>query len=221
HTGERLYQTGDLGRYLPDGNIEFLGRVDSQVKIRGHRIELGEVEATLAQHPAIRSVAVVAVGDDEKSKDYLVAYVVPDREQTVTEEQLIVNLRTFLKQKLPEYMIPSAFLTLETLPLNPNGKVDRKALVKQTYFQPEPEVVYVAPQNEVERIIAKVFQELMQVENVGLYDNFFHLGANSLHLVRLHSKLQEIFHQDFAIATLFQSPTIYALAQHFNAYHAE
>nr|ACN96039.1 non-ribosomal peptide synthetase module-related protein [Fischerella sp. MV11] len=221
HTGERLYQTGDLGRYLPDGNIEFLGRVDSQVKIRGHRIELGEVESTLAQHPAIRSVAVVAVGDDEKSKDYLVAYVVPDREQTVTEEQLIVNLRTFLKQKLPEYMIPSAFLTLETLPLNPNGKVDRKALVKQTYFQPEPEVVYVAPQNEVERIIAKVFQELMQVENVGLYDNFFHLGANSLHLVRLHSKLQEIFHQDFAIATLFQSPTIYALAQHFNAYHAE
>ncbi|NEO15135.1 MAG: amino acid adenylation domain-containing protein [Moorea sp. SIO3F7] len=201
---ERLYKTGDLARYLPDGNIEFLGRIDNQVKIRGFRIELGEIESVLNTHPQIQQTVVIA-REDLPGNKRLVAYI-------VVEESLSTNqLREFLKQKLPDYMVPSAFVTLDTLPLTPNGKVDRKSL-------PAPDGVfsrveeYVAPRTTIELQLTQIWSEVLNLTSVGVQDNFFELGGHSLLAVRLMSKIQQQFQINLPLATLFQSPTIEQLA---------
>ncbi|GAB1538702.1 hypothetical protein NUACC21_13660 [Scytonema sp. NUACC21] len=214
--GARLYKTGDLARYLPNGDIEYLGRIDHQVKIRGFRMELGEIEAVLCQHPAVRET-VVAVREDAVGSQSLVAYVVPQKGQTLT----ITELRQFLESKLPNYMVPAAFVLLEALPLTPNGKVDRKALKVPDTARPELEVVYQPPQTEVEKTIANIWQEALKVENVGIHDNFFELGGHSLLLVQVHSNIQTIFQRNFPLVEMFQYPTISRLARYLSQESSE
>jgi amino acid adenylation domain-containing protein len=174
----RLYKTGDLVRYLADGNLEFLGRVDNQVKIRGFRLELGEIETVLSQHPGVWQ-AVVSVREDEPGNKLLVAYVVPNRAQPPNTS----NLQSFLRPRLPDYMMPSAIAFLNALPLTANGKVDRKALPIPNGLRPELEAAYVAPSNEVERTVATIWQEMLHVEKLGIHDNFFELGGHSLLII--------------------------------------
>jgi amino acid adenylation domain-containing protein len=201
----RIYRTGDLGRFHADGTIEFLGRMDNQVKIRGHRIELGEIELMLGRHPEVRDVTVVAREDSPGDKR-LAAYIVPKAEIESGE------LRRFLKDKLPEAMIPSAFVFLNRLPLTPNGKVDRKALPPPETGRPKLETAYAAPRTQLEKNIAGIWQELLHVEKVGLHDNFFDLGGNSLLVVQAQAKLREISGSDLSVVKLFQYPTIHSLA---------
>ncbi|MEH2023712.1 non-ribosomal peptide synthetase [Nostoc sp.] len=203
----RLYKSGDLARYLPNGDIEYLGRIDEQVKIRGFRIELGEIEALISQHLAVRETVVV-VSESQR----IVAYLVPQTEQTL----VISELRSFLESKLPSYMIPAAFVLLEALPLTPNGKVDRKALREPDSARPELETVYQPPQTEVEKTIADIWQKVLQVEDVGIHDNFFELGGHSLLLVQVNSKLREVFQKDLSVLDLFRYPTINSLASYLN-----
>jgi len=212
--GARMYRTGDLACYFPDGKIELLGRIDHQVKIRGFRIELGEIEATLAQHPGIYEVVVAARDDvdDKKAAKNLVAYLVSRSKKTPT----VSELRHFLQESLPEYMVPTAFVFLESFPLTPNGKVDRKALPAPDGIRPELESAFVAPQNEVERTVAGVWKEVLGVEKVGVDDNFFDLGGHSLLLVQVQSKLQNKFKRDLSIVELFKYPTINALVKSFD-----
>ncbi len=203
--GGRLYRTGDRARFLPDGNLEFLGRVDEQVKVNGYRIELGEIEATLTRHENVRRV-VVAVYETE-----LVAYVVPRHgTETLTQE-----LRELLRETLPEFMIPSGFVFLDALPLTRHGKIDRVAL-------PAPDAAarrqarYVTPRNEVEHVIAGIWQNVLQVERVGRDDNFFDLGGHSLAMVKVHAELRTAFSQDdLSIVELFKYPTISLLGEYF------
>jgi pyochelin synthetase len=211
-TGERLYRTGDLGRYLPDGNIEFLGREDFQVKISGYRIELGEIEAAIAQHPVVRAVVVVAVAETQENKR-LVAYLVaePLATSAFTEE-----LRRFLVEKLPAYMIPSAFIFLEALPLTANGKIDRRALPKPESIPQKAERAYVAPTSELERKLSQIIQNILQIEKVGIYDNFFDLGGNSVHLVQTHLKIRDSLDKDIPIVEMFRHPNISALSKYLD-----
>ncbi|HEX8354146.1 MAG TPA: amino acid adenylation domain-containing protein, partial [Pyrinomonadaceae bacterium] len=209
--GERMYRTGDLARYLPDGNVEFLGRVDEQVKVRGFRIELGEIEAVLSRHEGVREAAVVA-RPDGGGGNRLVAYVVESEAGAATAGEL----RRHLKETLPEYMIPSAFVTLEALPLTPNGKVDRRRLPETDGARPELEEAYVAPRSEIERVIAGVWQEALKVETVGVHDNFFNLGGHSLLLVQVHSRLREVLQAEVSIVEMFKYPTVSALAEHLS-----
>ena len=209
-TGEhsRLYKTGDKARYLPDGNIEYLGRIDNQVKIRGFRIELGEIEAVLHQHPSVNSVVVTATVDTP-GEQRLVAYIVPQNPSAPT----ISELQQFLKTKLPNYMLPNAFVMLESLPLTPNGKVDRKALPAPD-FQQALSATYVAPQTELEQTIARVWQQVLHREKVGIYDNFFDLGGHSLLITQVYSQLQQLLPKKVSIVELFQYPTINSLANY-------
>lgn len=207
--GERLYKTGDLARYRPDGTLEFLGRIDHQVKIRGFRIELGEIEAALLTHPNVQECVVLA-REDVRGDQRLVAYVVSN-EGLVTGK---VDLREFLKEKVPEYMIPSAFVLLKNLPLTSNGKVDRQSLPLQAQY--EREETFVPPQNEIERAIANVWQELLRLEKVGIHDNFFDLGGHSILMVQVHSKLRQILNRELSMVEMFQYPTISALAKHLS-----
>ncbi|BAY50137.1 amino acid adenylation domain-containing protein (plasmid) [Scytonema sp. HK-05] len=203
----RLYKTGDLARYLPNGELEYLGRIDQQVKIRGFRIELGEIEALLAQHPAIWE-SVVLVREDEPGNKRLVAYVVPKTEQSPTAAEL----RRFLKQKLPEYMIPSAFVQLEALPLTANGKVDRRALPVPDTTRPELEDVFVAPSTPEEKILAAIWTKVLGVEKVGINDNFFALGGDSIRSIQVLSQAKEQG-LSFSVQQLFQYQTIHELVQ--------
>jgi natural product biosynthesis luciferase-like monooxygenase protein len=210
--GERLYRTGDLGRYMPSGDIEFLGRLDYQVKLRGYRIELGEIESALAEHPSVRE-SVVVVRDDESGDKRLVAYLVPFAETAETTPQPTINeLRNYLKDKLPEYMIPATFMTLDALPLTSNGKLNRGALPAPEGIRPELEVSFVAPQTETEQTIARVWQEVLGIEKAGIHDNFFDLGGNSLLLVRVHSKLRDALKRDVTLIDMFRHPTISSLS---------
>ncbi|MEH1798865.1 MAG: amino acid adenylation domain-containing protein [Nostoc sp.] len=206
-----IYKTGDLGRWLPDGNIEFLGRIDHQVKIRGFRVELGEIETFLCQHPNVRE-NVVVVRQDEPGNLQLVAYVVAKTEPVPS----ISELRSFLKEKLPDHMLPSAFMMLENLPLAPSGKVDRKALPKPDNLRPELETAYVLPRNEMEHVIADIWQKILKVEKVGIQDNFFDLGGHSLNVLQVYSKLRELYKADLVITDLFKYPTISSIARYFN-----
>jgi amino acid adenylation domain-containing protein len=205
---QRLYKTGDLVRYLPDGNIEFLGRIDNQVKIRGFRIELGEIETVLVTHPQV-SEAVVIDSDDIPGSKRLVAYVV-----TRSKSEIKSQLRSFLKQKLPDYMIPSAFVVLDALPLTPNGKVDRRGLPKPDQTRPDVEANYVAPQTEVERTIAAVWQEVLHLENIGIHHNFFQIGGHSLLATQIISRLSQVFQINLSVLTLFEAPTIASFAEY-------
>ncbi|HIP97643.1 MAG TPA: amino acid adenylation domain-containing protein, partial [Anaerolineae bacterium] len=205
--GARLYKTGDLARYLPDGNIEFLGRADHQVKIRGFRVELGEIEAVLGGHPALREVVVLAREDGSGSKR-LVAYVIPAQKPVPT----VSELRDFLKEKLPEYMVPSAFVTLEALPLTPSGKVDRRALPAPDGARPELEGAFVAPRTPVEKELAGIWTQVLGVERVGIYDNFFDLGGHSLLATQVISRVRTTYQVDLPLRRLFETPTVAGLA---------
>ncbi|MHC5594454.1 MAG: alpha/beta fold hydrolase, partial [Nostoc sp.] len=201
----KLYKTGDLARYLPDGNIEYLGRIDNQVKIRGFRIELGEIEAALSQHEDVQASCVIAREDTPGDKR-LVAYIVPQPEQTPK----VSILRSFLKSKLPEYMVPSAIVILESLPLTPNGKVDRRALPLP--FNPSGSDTFVFPRNTVELLLVQIWSKVLKVDNVGVKDNFFDLGGHSLLAPYLMAQIKQEFGKDIPLAILFQHPTIEDLA---------
>jgi len=229
--GARLYKTGDLARYLPDGNIEFLGRIDNQVKIRGFRIEPGEIEAVLRHHASVREVAVVALEEVEgtagvtnsdpteddnpisqiqnpKSLDRrLIAYVVPSPEQATS----IQEIRSFLKQKLPGYMVPSAFVFLDALPLTPNGKIDRQALPAPDKNSLELDKTYVAPGTPDEEQMARIWTDILRVNRVGIHDNFFDLGGHSLLATQVMSRLRKEFDVDLPLRTLFEAPTVAAM----------
>ncbi|MEH2127083.1 non-ribosomal peptide synthase/polyketide synthase [Nostoc sp.] len=205
--GSKLYKTGDLARYLPDGNIEYLGRIDNQIKIRGFRIELGEIEAILSQHPGVRENAVVA-REDIPGEKRLIAYFVPQLEQTPT----INELRIFLKEKLPQYMVPSAFVRLEFLPLTPNGKVDRKALPIPDSHNTQA-VSFVAPRTSVEKVLADIWANVLHLKQVGVLDNFFELGGHSLSTIRVMSQVNETFQINLPLRHLFTAPTVAELAQ--------
>ncbi|CAD5916872.1 Surfactin synthase subunit 1 [Planktothrix agardhii] len=213
YSDSRLYKTGDLARYLPDGNIEYLGRIDNQVKIRGFRIELGEIETVLSQHSAVKTAIVIA-REDETEQKRLVAYVVPQAEgiSNPQEQSLlaVTELRQFLKAQLPEYMVPSAFVILESLPLTSNGKVDRRALPAPD-FQSEEQ--YVAPRNPIEEILASIWVKVLKVEQVGIHDNFFELGGHSLLATQLISRIRKSFKVEMPLRELFVAPTVAALAQ--------
>ena len=206
--GSRLYRTGDLVRYLSDGNIDFLGRMDFQVKVRGFRIELGEIESALNKHPAVRQSLVVA-SEHKPGEKRLIAYVVVREGEPLTVEEL----RSFLKKKLPEYMAPSAFALLDAFPLTPSGKVDRKALPNPDGVRPKIGAAFVAPHTEIERGLAEVWREVLGVERVGVNDNFFDLGGDSLRLLQLQQKLQERLRRGIPLMTLFKYPTVSALAR--------
>ncbi|WP_375476969.1 amino acid adenylation domain-containing protein [uncultured Nostoc sp.] len=207
----RLYKTGDLARYLPNGEIEYIGRIDNQVKIRGFRIETGEIEARLTQYPTIKE-AVVVLREDMSGDKQLVAYVLSEQELTLK----ISELRSFLREKIPDYMIPAAFVSMKALPLTPNGKVDRQSLPIPDNLRPQLETTYIKPQNDLETSIAMVWQKTLKIEKVGINDNFFELGGHSLLMVQVHSQLREIFQKDLLILDLFRYPTISSLAEFIN-----
>jgi amino acid adenylation domain-containing protein len=204
--GSRLYRTGDLARRLPDGQLEYLGRSDHQVKIRGFRIELAEIEARLQAYPSVRE-NVVIVREDTPGNKRLVAYFVPGHPEAPQEGEL----RAFLKEKLPDYMIPAAFVRLGSLPLTLTGKLDPQALPAPPETRPDLLTGYAAPRNEIDRKIAGIWQAVLQVDKVGIQDNFFDLGGHSLLLARIHSQLKESF-PDLTLVNLFEYPTISALA---------
>jgi amino acid adenylation domain-containing protein/thioester reductase-like protein len=203
-----IYKTGDLARCLSDGNIEFLGRSDHQVKVRGFRIEMGEVEVALAGHPSVRQAVVVA-RTDKSSDAMLVAYMVPTE---VGEGADPNRLRAFLRQSLPEYMIPAAFVTLDVLPLTPNGKVDRRALPELSNENLVVRTEYTAPRTPEEQAIAGICAEVLNLERVSIHDNFFDIGGNSLIATRLIFQLQEHFQVRLPLVRLFETPTVAGLA---------
>jgi len=207
--GDRLYRTGDLARCRPDGNIEFLGRIDHQVKIRGFRIEPGEIEAVLAQHPGVGENTVTA-REDEPDNKRLVAYVVPRGGRAPVTGEL---LRNFLREKLPEYMIPSVFVMLEALPLTPSGKVDRRALTVPDQNRPELQEAFVAPRTPAEKVIAGIWAEVLGLERVGVHDNFFDLGAHSLLATLVISRVRDAFQVELSLRSLFETPTVAGLAE--------
>ncbi|MCY8542057.1 bacitracin non-ribosomal peptide synthetase BacA [Bacillus haynesii] len=211
--GERLYKTGDLAKWLPDGNIEFIGRIDHQVKIRGFRIELGEIESRLEMHEDINETIVI-VREDEENRPYICAYMTAKREISVEE------LRGFLEKKLPDYMIPAYFVKLDKLPLTKNGKVDRKAL-------PEPdrrmgaESEYEAPRNETEEKLAAVWQDVLHVEKAGIHDHFAQMGGHSLHAMELIAKIKEKMNVEIPLHQLFKLATIKELSTFIEANQQE
>ncbi|MBP5974299.1 amino acid adenylation domain-containing protein [Brasilonema sp. CT11] len=205
--GDTLYKTGDLVRRLPDGNLEFLGRIDTQVKIRGFRIELEEIEAVLNQNPDIKQVVAI-IREDEPGNKYLVAYLL-----TTDNPPTASTLRNFLNQKLPDYMIPSAFVFLEEFPLTPNGKINRRALPAPDASQRNLEVDFVAPRTPTEQELAMIWTEVLKLKQIGIYDNFFELGGHSLLATQVVSRLREVFSLDFPLRYVFENPTIAELAQ--------
>ena len=220
--GARLYKTGDWARYLSDGNIEFLGRADHQVKVRGFRVELEEVEAVLDQHCGVRETVVMAredrqaVSHHRTPTKHLAAYVVPNPQSAPT----IGELRSFLKEKLPEYMIPAAFVFLDSLPLTPNGKVDRRALPTPDRARVEPEHTFVAPRSPVEKLLARIWSNVLAVDRVGIHDNFFDLGGHSLLATQVASRIHKTFHVEFPLRRIFEKPTIAQLAAIITAEHS-
>jgi amino acid adenylation domain-containing protein len=204
----RMYRTGDLGRLLPDGGIEFLGRKDFQVKIRGYRIEVSEIETRLLEHEAIQEAVVLAQEDGSGDKS-LVAYLVPKPGHAPTMH----NLREFLTQKLPGYMVPSAFVQLDALPQTPTSKIDRSALPAPESLRPDLEAAYIAPSTEAERTIAAVWQEVLRLERVGLYDNFFDLGGHSLMAIQVLSRLYRALQVELSLYVFFEAPTVAGLAE--------
>ncbi|HUC10574.1 MAG TPA: amino acid adenylation domain-containing protein [Stellaceae bacterium] len=208
--GARLYCIGDLCRYLPDGNIEYLGRIDRQVKIRGFRIEPGEIETVLALHDAVRDCTVTARPDRFGNKR-LIAYVVPTDTHHPPDEE---DLRAFLSQRLPEFMVPAAFVTLDRLPLNPSGKIDRDVLPAPKAFVDEQE--FIAPRTETERALAAIWSRLMGVSRVGIHDNFFAVGGHSLMAIRLVARIRDRFAAELPVRQVFELPTIAGLAEYLD-----
>jgi amino acid adenylation domain-containing protein len=208
--GGRLYRTGDLARWLAGGAIEYLGRMDFQVKLRGFRIEPGEIEAALLQHPGVREAVVVARTDGQAGDVRLVAYVVPETGVAPGAPAL----RAFLRERLPEYMVPAHVLFLDTLPLTSSGKVDRRALPRPDGQSPDPGTAYCPPRSGFEELVAGIWKEVLRVGRVGVHDNFFDLGGQSLLLIPVHARLCEQTGQDLPLITLFRYPTVASLAAH-------
>ena len=204
--GQRIYKTGDLARYLQDGNIEYLGRIDHQVKIRGFRIELGEIEAALREYPQV-STSVVILNEDASGDRRLVAYVVSEESGLNDNE-----LREYLRQRLPEYMVPAAIVELEELPLTPSGKIDRRALPAPQQFRQELEARFEAPHSPTEEVLASIWSEILKVDRVGIHDNFFDLGGHSLVATRVIARMRVAFGTELPLRLMFDSPTIAALA---------
>jgi len=203
---QRLYKTGDLARYLPDGNIEFLGRLDNQVKIRGFRIELGEIESVLSQYPGVRESVVVA-REDAPGDKCLVAYLV-----AASQNSSVSELRGFLKAKLPEYMIPSVFMSLDALPLTSNGKIDRQSLPAPGRNRGGLEQAYVAPRSPTEEVLAGIWADVLKLDQVGVHDNFFDLGGHSLLATQVISRLRVTLRMEIPLRFLFENPTVAGLA---------
>jgi amino acid adenylation domain-containing protein len=204
--GTRLYRTGDRARHRPDGAIEYLGRLDHQIKLRGYRIELGEIEVVLAGHAGVREAVVSVLGDDDERR--LVAHFVPAADASVWA----ADLRAFLLERLPEYMVPAEFITMERLPLTSSGKVDRRALPVATAAENRPAVPFVAPRTPVEASVAAIWAEVLNRPAIGIHENFFELGGHSLLMTRVVSRIRDAFHVELAIRTFFQSPTVAFLA---------
>ncbi len=206
--GARLYKTGDLVRYLPGGVLDFLGRVDHQVKIRGFRIEIGEIEAVLGDHPEVKEVVVAArvLGEGDKQ---LVAYVVP---KTIPHPST-TELREYLARKLPSYMVPGFFVTLDALPLNPNGKVDRRALPIPDGTRPELEQEFIAPRTPTEQALADIWKESLSLDRVGREDDFFALGGHSLRALQVMARIRQHFQVDVPLRAFFSHPTLAGLAE--------
>jgi amino acid adenylation domain-containing protein len=207
-TAPRLYKTGDLARYLPDGNIEFLGRIDNQVKIRGHRIELGEIEAVLGQYPAIRE-AVVLAREDTPGDRCLVAYVVTAEGFTPS----VTELRSLLQQQLPEYMLPAAFVFLDSLPLTPNGKLNRAAFPAPGQSRPKLDEAYSPPLTLTEELLAQIWAEVLKINHIGIHDNFLALGGNSLRATQIIARTRNILNKELFISDIFSNGTIAKLAR--------
>jgi acyl carrier protein len=208
--GARLYRTGDLARYRPDGNIEFIERIDRQIKVRGFRVEVGEVEAALLRHKALKDVSVIAVAG-ERGDVGLFAYVVRAEEASRPPTN---ELRDFLRAQLPEYMIPRAFTFLDKLPLMANGKVDQRALPVPDKPRVEEMTAHVMPQNNVERMIAEIWQATLGLQRVGRHENFFDLGGHSLLMLQVHGQLCDRLKRDLPLVDLFTYPTVSALGAH-------
>ncbi len=213
-TGERIYRTGDRGRFMPDGEIEFLGRIDRQIKINGQRIELGEIEATLLCQPGVKQ-AVVDVIEFEGQKK-LAAYIVPEQYPENGQPLQAHKLRAALESFLPAYMIPSSFLIMEALPLNANGKVDRSQLPAPVSAPTEPANGNPAVKQGTEEIIAAVWKKVLGVEHLGPTDNFFDLGGDSILIVEAHAELQQVVNRRFSVTDLFQYPSIRALSAYLD-----
>ncbi len=211
--GERVYKTGDLVRWRADGNLEFLGRIDTQVKIRGIRIELGEIESQLLRYPKIKE-AVVILKEDQHREKYLCAYVVSDFQPMVSE------LRDHLLTQLPEFMLPSHFVQVRNIPLTSNDKVDRKALLKLDDPM-KSGAEFVAPQTGVEKIVADIWKQVLKVDKVGIHDNFFHVGGDSLSIIKVNNSLKQTFHKDIPVALMFKYHTINALAKFLSAQESD
>ncbi len=205
--GDRLYKTGDLACVLPDGNIQFLGRIDHQVKVRGFRIELGEIETTLLQLPNIREAVVIVRQDDEREKR-LVAYIIPEPGQIIKTS----DIRNYLKQKLAEYMIPAVFVILEALPLNANGKLDRHALPVPEQTREELDTEFIASSSEIETQLLKIWYELLGIESIGIKDNFFDLGGTSLLVVQMLAQIKRRFGRELPLTTFLKAATVEEIA---------
>ncbi len=204
--GTKLYKTGDLVRYRNNGNLEYLGRHDDQIKIRGFRIELGEIEAAITKHPAVREAVVIA-HDNAQNDKRLIAYVVTD------EQNLVPQLSSYLQEKLPDYMVPSAFVVLAAIPLTPNGKVDTRSLPTDNLIRPNSTKSFVAPRNFTELALAKIWENLLDVSPIGVKDNFFDLGGHSFLAVRLMAQIYERFGNNLPLSTLFENATIEKLGK--------
>jgi amino acid adenylation domain-containing protein len=204
--GARLYKTGDLARFLIDGNLEFLGRADHQVKIRGFRIELAEIETVLGEHPLVREAAVIT-REDAPGDKRIAAYIVPRQGHAMD----ISDLRDHLKRKLPDYMLPSVLVTLESMPLSETGKIDRDSLPAPEQSRPALEQSYAAPTTALEKVLAGIVGEVLKIERVGIHDNFFELGGHSLLATRVVSKIRQIFAIELPVRKLFEQPTVNGL----------
>jgi amino acid adenylation domain-containing protein/thioester reductase-like protein len=203
----RLYKTGDLARLMPDGRIQFIGRVDNQVKIRGHRIELGDIEAAICQYVDIQEAAVIT-REDSVGEKQLVAYLV-----AANSQNLYSKLRAYLKEKLPEYMIPAVFVLMDKFPLTPNGKVDRRALPAPSQDRPELDVEMVEPTNDIERDLAQIWSQMLGIVPIGINDNFFELGGHSLFIAQMMTQVEATFAVKLPLSELFTAPTVAGLAQ--------
>jgi amino acid adenylation domain-containing protein len=215
--GDRLYRTGDLARYQADGNLFFLGRTDHQVKVRGFRIELGEIESVLRQHPAIRETSVIVREDlspaGGQADKRIVAYVVPKQADAPSDGEL----RAHIKQQLPDYMVPSAFVVLPALPLTPHGKLDRRALPAPAALRPQIDNDFVPPRTPLEEVLCGIWTQVLGVEQIGVFDSFFDLGGHSLIATQIVSRVRQVCNVDLPLRALFEEPTVARLAEHVTA----
>jgi acyl carrier protein len=206
-----MYKTGDLARYLPNGNIEYLGRADFQVKIRGHRIELGEIETVLERHRGVRQ-AVVTAREDKPGDKRLVAYLVLDPDATPGRSVL----QSYLRDTLPEYMQPAVFVILEAMPLTANGKIDRNALPGEKGREMPLESAYAVPETDLQERVVEFWKEALNVDQIGIHDNFFDMGAHSLLVAEVHVRIQELLQKEIPLVTMFQYPTVTALVAYLS-----